>query len=504
MLVLAYGVFNYSWRKYSLSFIIFILFSFITSLSTFATLATLEYSIALIWGNILYIGTVFSPVALLIFITDFINNRFINKRPNLKYFLYIIPSGLAVLFLLKGIDITESGFGYILGPQRSANFLTPLFLTAIFVAIIIILSLEVHLGKKENRSIRSIKVLLTGIVIYFIGHSVYQSLIIAGPLQRFPSSTISMLFLFIFIFMSIMQIEISVQQLSLVKVIDSIKDCIIISDSNGNILRINKCLEDKIIGKDIKTGNKKISAENIKEKIFSSINDRNNAREFFEFINSNRIKSINKDIRIGNDGNISMFNVAGSTIIDKNNKALGKLSIFRDITQRSVLEKKIKYLSFHDNLTGLYNRAYFNEEIKRLDTARQLPLSIIMADIDGLKAVNDNFGHKEGDRLISTVAKILKKYSRKEDIVARWGGDEFITLLPGTAALKVEKIMERIKKTLPNLSSNKNTLISISMGSATKIRAEQSIEAIIEEADKNMYRSKKAKKENASLEVYSH
>lgn len=84
-------------------------------------------------------------------------------------------------------------------------------------------------------------------------------------------------------------------------------------------------------------------------------------------------------------------------------------------------------------LTDLYNRRYLEKEMERLDTQRHFPLSIIMADLNGLKLVNDTYGHNTGDEMLKTAAGILKKVCRKDDIVARWGGDEFVILLSQTS-----------------------------------------------------------------------
>lgn len=165
------------------------------------------------------------------------------------------------------------------------------------------------------------------------------------------------------------------------------------------------------------------------------------------------------------------------------------LSIVTDITERKQDEEKIRYLSFHDKLTGLYNRAYFEEELKRIDAKRQLPISIIMGDVNGLKLVNDTMGHSEGDALLQAVAGILKKSCREEDIIARWGGDEFIILLPECSHQSALKILQRIKDNC-KLGYTFPIEMSISLGLATKQDIHQDIECIIKEAEDRMYRHK--------------
>jgi diguanylate cyclase (GGDEF)-like protein/PAS domain S-box-containing protein len=160
--------------------------------------------------------------------------------------------------------------------------------------------------------------------------------------------------------------------------------------------------------------------------------------------------------------------------------------IVRDITEQKISQRKIEYLSFHDKLTGLYNRAFFEEELKRLDTVRKYPLSIVYGDINGLKSVNDRYGHQEGDRLLCEVARIIKICFRKEDLVARWGGDEFIIILPHTDIDIANEIIDRISSKCL-MTKFKRKPISISLGAATKFDEKMSIDSVVREAERKMY-----------------
>jgi diguanylate cyclase (GGDEF)-like protein/PAS domain S-box-containing protein len=161
----------------------------------------------------------------------------------------------------------------------------------------------------------------------------------------------------------------------------------------------------------------------------------------------------------------------------------------RDITDRKSVEEKINFMSYHDSLTGLYNRRYLEEEMKRLDTARQLPISLIMADLNGLKLVNDTYGHRTGDQMLRLAADILKSACREEDILVRWGGDEFIILLPQTSKEEALEIGKRINDFYKD-ASVKNIPVSIALGVSAKQSPEYSIRKLLKEAEDNMYKVK--------------
>lgn len=163
--------------------------------------------------------------------------------------------------------------------------------------------------------------------------------------------------------------------------------------------------------------------------------------------------------------------------------------IINDITQRRQLEMKLEYLSYHDQLTGLYNRRFYEEELIRIDNEKNLPIAIIMADVNGLKLVNDSFGHAMGDELIKKVAEILKNGCRSTDIISRIAGDEFIIFLPKTTNDEAAQIVEHIKE-LEFKEKAGSIGISVAFGYETKMNIDENINEIIKKAENNMYKIK--------------
>lgn len=177
--------------------------------------------------------------------------------------------------------------------------------------------------------------------------------------------------------------------------------------------------------------------------------------------------------------------------------------IIRDISEEKRNQKIIEYLSFHDQLTELNNRRFFEEEILRLDNPEYYPLSIIMIDVNGLKIINDAFGHLAGDKLLITVANILLRECELDNNISRIGGDEFIVLLPKTTIHQTEELSERIYNAI---SKEKvyDVDISVSLGWGIKFTSDQGINDIFKKAEEMMYHNKLIKNQSLKHNYIKH
>jgi diguanylate cyclase (GGDEF)-like protein len=176
-------------------------------------------------------------------------------------------------------------------------------------------------------------------------------------------------------------------------------------------------------------------------------------------------------------------------IMDSDNNIKAGIVIFMDITDQKKSEKKLLYLSYHDQLTGLYNRRFFEEALLRIDTDKNLPLTLMMTDVNGLKLINDSFGHNFGDELLKRTANVISQECSPVDILARLGGDEFVLILPNTDSVQAEKLVNRLKKALSQ-EKVASIKLSVSFGYDTKITAETKLKDVLINAEDSMYKHK--------------
>jgi len=217
-----------------------------------------------------------------------------------------------------------------------------------------------------------------------------------------------------------------------------------------------------------------------------------------EIIRTNAYKLRNKDIvkydfvidvkQTCSNRNSKWIELSAS--IHLNNNEVEVIGLSRDIEERKEMEKELLYLSSHDQLTKLYNRHYFVNAIERLEKSNSYPIAIISADIDGLKKVNDSYGHKVGDEYIKTCSMILEESTIKGSLIARVGGDEFAIVLPNSDLKNGNEVVANIKRKVKEYDSNIYD-VNISLGIAIAENNSVSLEEIYNKADKKMYEDKK-------------
>lgn len=191
----------------------------------------------------------------------------------------------------------------------------------------------------------------------------------------------------------------------------------------------------------------------------------------------------------------SYFHITVNPTFDNEGNLAGSVHVARDVTKRREMEDRLRYLSTHDELTQLYNRAFFEAEIENLRQGRTAPISIVIADLDGLKQINDQHGHDHGDGLIKAAAQLLRDMFRAGDVIVRLGGDEFAVILKGVGEELLATIMDRARQMLSSGEhrSEQGMPIRFSLGTATTYVPSRLNEAI-KAADLAMYEDKKARK----------
>lgn len=277
-----------------------------------------------------------------------------------------------------------------------------------------------------------------------------------------------------------------------------------VSDHEGTLIKTNKALRDllhitdeDVVGKYNVLEDPQVIKSNLKERfteVFTKGNTVNFAMEWnnidFPFM------ALRERYKIFIEG--TLFPIVAD------NKITNAVIIYRDVTEDRERQEQLSYLSFHDSLTGLYNRRYFDEEIKRIDVPRNLPISIIMGDINGLKLTNDAFGHSFGDQLIISMANAIKTSCRADDIIARIGGDEFVVLLPKTTLSKTKEVSRRISENCSKINLN-SIEFSLSLGVDCKVIPEEDIYSVLKKAEDDMYLKKMTEggriKENAINQI---
>jgi diguanylate cyclase (GGDEF)-like protein len=342
--------------------------------------------------------------------------------------------------------------------------------------------------------------LLTGFTFNFLGGILLNLLMRYKILQAIPVNEVSGFLLYLFISIGIFISNSRVWRITQNRIFKSVEDAVFAFETTGGIVEINEAAYD-ILKLDEKTDKKeKINLEYISNKLSALTVNKKQKKKFIEALTNMESGNYKEDIGFKTKGKEQYYNIRISPILDSFNKIIGKLLILTDITAIKEKEKQLYYQSYHDKLTGTYNRLYFEEELNRLDTKRQFPISIIIGDINGLKLINDAYGYNKGDEVLIKITEILKSNLRYEDILTRWGGDEFAIILPKTNRKDAISIIDRIKESFFEHSTDTMPL-NISMGFSVKKTIGKKINEVVKEAENTMNEYKLSENESARSSI---
>lgn len=186
---------------------------------------------------------------------------------------------------------------------------------------------------------------------------------------------------------------------------------------------------------------------------------------------------------------------SATPIYDETGRLISIEGSHRDITERVRLENELEYRSTHDKMTGTYNRDYFEEYFDKLNNKIDNQVGLIICDLNGLKSLNDNFGHKYGDKMIKEFGKLLNRYSAENIIVSRIGGDEFAIILIDVDETYVSNMIKSINEDIIKFNeSSKEIIINMAVGFAVAQHSLNNMNLLFSEADKHMYREKNSMK----------
>lgn len=268
-------------------------------------------------------------------------------------------------------------------------------------------------------------------------------------------------------------------------VLSSIGDGIVVTDGIGTIKQVNEAALKQLY----------VKKEDILEEQFSRTfyfydemdREIDSADYFADCIN--RRSETRRECFLKAYGNSIYIEDSAFPILNQQDQVDGIVYVFHNIGERYEKQKKIEYLSYHDQLTGLYNRSYFESEYNRILKDKRFPLGLIVADLNALKLTNDAFGHQMGDRLIRTFSDILMQNFDEKATVARIGGDEFAILLPETVYEQTVEKIEAIRKSLAE-SRLEGIPVSASLGFAVHQNELYSFAETFKQADEKMYEQK--------------
>ena len=300
--------------------------------------------------------------------------------------------------------------------------------------------------------------------------------------------------------------ELEIKNIVFDTIINTIENPIFYKDVNGVYQNANKTFTKDILGieRDELVGKK---LEEFSYLIPQNELDFYNAQDKKLYTSkSNQVYETKVQLK---NGFVKDFRIQKNLFYSKDGNILGYVGFMYDITDIKKREEELKLMASTDHMTKLYNRRYFSQmgnDLLKLAKRERTALSIIMLDIDDFKKINDTYGHNIGDDVIISIANTLLLLSRESDVVCRFGGEEFILLLPNTETKGAKTIANKIRTSIENIqipldtSTNINVTVSIGL-SLVNPQKKQNLEESIKEADEALYKAKEGGKNR--VEIYT-
>ncbi len=275
------------------------------------------------------------------------------------------------------------------------------------------------------------------------------------------------------------------------QLVDNLDAAVVVHAPNTAIISFNKRSEELLGLAFDEINGQKVTSKNFQ---FLDQNQDTLSRSLYPINIVLKTKRRLKDYVLGikhiHDDQIVWVKVNGVPIFDEDESIKEVVISFIDISSEKTKQDEVIYLSNHDYLTGLYNRRFFTQSYKDLNQMARYPLGVMMVDVNGLKIINDAFGHNIGDVVLKEVSNILNQSTRKQDIACRIGGDEFAVLLPDIKKDELENIKEVIRNKAKHIKI-RNVNLSLAIGYEIKSEmVDDGLDKILKSAENNMYRHK--------------
>jgi diguanylate cyclase (GGDEF)-like protein/PAS domain S-box-containing protein len=473
-------------------FSVFMLAIAVYSLGYALELSSPDLGTALFWSKVQYLGILTFPTTYLIFAIQYVGRgEWLNLRN--QAMLFLIPALVMVLKLFDGSLhlIYASAQAEVINSTLYLTFTRgPIYLPIAIYQLSVVTVANILLIRKWQYSSRLYRsqtsVLLAAAVIPYLAYGIYLLDIQIHPaLAGIDINPLSYAIWAAFASLAITRYRLlNLAPIAREALVERLHDAVVVLDSEARVVDVNPQAmrvfewQKQPLGDQI-------------EKVMDAWLDLNSLSKVED--------SLKLETSMHKEGNPAYFEVTATVLKEKSGKRLGYLVVVHDISARKQVEQELHELSLRDDLTGLTNRRGFNllsDQLMHMANRMQLNAILYYLDVDGLKSINDKYGHATGDQALVDTANILKSSFRASDIIARMGGDEFVIFALESDAKLARSMLERLEEAIKDHASlGRRFQLSISAG--TSIYAwdnPTTLDQLLHEADQAMYMVKAAKR----------